>query len=73
MIIIKAVKSIDGLWNTIQEIGNTTIEDSLNKEVPELTEKLGIELDLPIKRRKQVELDLEESHNESFHLTANRF
>jgi hypothetical protein len=52
MIIIKAVKLIYGLIDTIQEIRNTTLEDTLNKEVPELVEKLGIELDLPIKRRK---------------------
>jgi hypothetical protein len=39
MIIIKAVKLIDGLRNTIQEIRKTIIEDTLNKEVPELAEK----------------------------------
>jgi hypothetical protein len=70
MIIIKAVKWIDGLINTIQEIRNTTIEDTLNKKVPELAEKLGIELDLPTKRQR-IKLDHEESHDESFHLTAN--
>jgi hypothetical protein len=73
MVIIKAVKLIDGLRNTIQEIRNTTVEDTMNKEVPELVEKLGIGLDLPTKRRKRVELYLEESHNDSFHLTENQF
>jgi hypothetical protein len=73
MIIIKAVKIIDDLINTIQEIRNTTIEDTLNKEAPELAEKLGIELDLPTKRRKLVKLDREESHEDSFHLKANQF
>jgi hypothetical protein len=72
-IIIEAVKIIDDLRNTIQEIRNNTIEDTLKKEAPELAEKLLIELDLPTKRRKRVKLDLEESHDESFHLTENQF
>jgi hypothetical protein len=73
MIIIKAVKLIDGLRNTIQETRTTTTGDTLNKEVPEVAEKLGIELELHAKRRKRVKLDLEESHDECFHLTANQF
>jgi hypothetical protein len=38
-----------------------------------VAEKLGIELELQTKRRKLVELGLEESHDESFHLTENQF
>jgi hypothetical protein len=41
MIIIKAVKLIDDLRNTIQEIRNTTTEDTLNKEVPATNEALA--------------------------------
>jgi hypothetical protein len=67
------VKLIGGLILTIQEIRNTAIEDTLNKEVPELAKKLDTELNLPTKRRKRVKLDNEESHDESFHLTANQF
>jgi hypothetical protein len=49
-IIIKAVKLINGLQNTIQEIRNT-MQDTLNTEVPELAKKLRTELNLPTKRR----------------------
>jgi intein/homing endonuclease len=61
------------LINTIKKRRITTIVDTLNKEVPELAEKLGIEHDLPTKRRKRVKLDHEESRDESFHFTANQF